>query len=96
MTSQDKETYNYLVSQKDKFKNIKTVNVINVDTSKYYSYFYGPGAIINVALNDYDVVSYINPEEYYDENSILIDCEEECKIIMDDEINNKEDKVERE
>ena len=79
MTSQDKKTYNYLVSEKNEFINKNTVNIINVDTSKYYSYFYGPGAIINVALNKFDIVTHINPEKY-NNDSVIIDCAEECKI----------------
>lgn len=86
-TYMDKETYKYLEKLKDKYDGIETVNVINVDESSYHSYFYGPGAIVNVAFRNFDIVTKINPESYdiEDEKSIVIDCSKDCKVLDEDQ-----------
>lgn len=78
----DKDTYKYLEKLSDKYAGIETVNVINVDESSYHSYFYGPGAIVNVAFKDFNIVTNINPKSYdiTDEKSIVIDCSTGCKV----------------
>ena len=65
------------------YDGIETVNIINVDESSYYSYFYGPGAIVNVAFRNFDIETNINPESYdiTDEKSIVIDCLAGCKVV---------------
>lgn len=82
-TNMDKETYKYLEKLNDKYDGIETVNVINVDESLYHSYFYGPGAIVNVAFRNFDIITNINPENYdiADEKSIVIDCSVGCKVL---------------
>ena len=78
-TNFDKNTYDYLVSTKGKHKNSKEFCVNNVDESTYYSYFYGPGAIINVAYEDNDIETKINSKDC--ENAIIIDCKNKCEIV---------------
>lgn len=82
-TEYDKNNFNYLVSIKNKYKDIKNVYLININNDIYYSYYYGPGDIIRVAFQNNNLNVYVNSKNEYDESDMVIDCNysNKCAII---------------
>ena len=77
ITEKEKITYDYLKSVKNKYNKSELFCVNNIDESSYNSFYYGPGAIINLAFDNNKIETRINDKNCH---GVIINCTKKCKI----------------